>query len=88
LYDITLYEYKYKDLYLSPTDQRYQKNIIGFLAEDVYKKYPIACNLDKDGKPEMWNINILFPAALKLIQNQHKEIKQLEKRMRILEQAS
>ena len=86
LYDFSIVSYKYDNNYLFRNDVRYKKNIIGFLAEDIYKKYPIACNLDKNGKPEMWNINILFPAALKLIQDQHKEIEQLKKRVDKLEQ--
>ncbi len=88
LYDFNIVSYKYRDNYLFRNDKRYKKNIIGFVAEDIYKKYPIACNLDKNGKPEMWNINILFPAALKLIQDQHKEIEQLKERVCILEQTN
>lgn len=86
LYDLDIVSYKYKDGYLNKKDQRYKKNVIGFIAEDVYEKYPIACNLDEDGNPEMWNINILFPVALKLIQEQHEEIENLKKRIEILEQ--
>lgn len=78
LYDLNIVSYKYKDDYLETDDQRYKKEIPGFIAEDVYEKYPIACNLDKDGKPEMWEVNILFPAALALIQEQHKDIEVLK----------
>lgn len=74
LYDINVVSFRYNDDYLPETDQRYQKDIPGFIADDVYEKYPIACNLDKDGNPEMWDINILFPAALKLIQDLHKDM--------------
>lgn len=79
LYDIDVVTFKYNDDYLSETDQRYRQDIPGFLAEDVYEKYPIACNLDADGNPEMWDINIMFPAALALIQEQHKDIESLKK---------
>lgn len=79
LYDFNIVTYKYNDGYLSCNDQRYGCNIIGFLAEDIYKKYPIACNLDKNGNPEMWDVNILFPAALKLIQEQYYSIQELQK---------
>lgn len=85
LYDLNIVSYKYKDKYLTASDQRYRKNIIGFLAEDVHEKYPIACNLDENGDPEMWNINILFPAALKLIQDQHKEIEAMKERISRIE---
>ena len=86
LYELDIVSYKYKDNYLYHSDERYGKDIIGLIAEDVHEKYPSACNLDGEGKPEMWNINILFPAALKLIQEQHKELEKLKERIEILEQ--
>lgn len=79
LYDIDVVTFKYNDDYLNASDQRYNTDIPGFIAEDVYEKYPIACNLDNEGRPEMWDINIMFPAALQLIQNQHKDIEELKK---------
>ncbi len=84
LYDLNVVSYKYNDDYLPVTDQRYNHDILGFIAEDVYDKYPEACNLNKNGKPEMWNINILFPAALKLIQDQHKELQTLKGKIKVL----
>ena len=84
LYDLNVVSYKYNDDYLPVTDQRYNHDILGFIAEDVYEKYPEACNLNKNGKPEMWNINILFPAALKLIQDQHKELQTLKRKVKAL----
>ena len=84
LYNLNIFSYKYKDNYISIDDQRYNHDILGFIAEDVYEKYPIGCNLNKYGKPEMWNINILFPAALKLIQDQHKELQSQKKKIKAL----
>lgn len=78
LYDIDIVSFRYNDDYLPQTDQRYNVDIPGFIAEDVYEKYPIACNLDNEGRPEMWDVNIMFPAALKLIQDQHKDIEKLK----------
>lgn len=86
LYNIDIISFRYNDDYLPITDQRYQQDIPGFIAEDVYKKYPIACNLDSDGKPEMWDINIMFPAALALIQEQHKDIESLKEKIEILKE--
>lgn len=86
LYDLNIVSYKYKDNYLPYNDQRYNHNILGFIAEDVYEKYPEACNLNVDGSPEMWEINILFPAALKLIQEQHKEIDKLKEQIESIKQ--
>lgn len=78
LYDLDVVSFQYNDDYISESDQRYKQAIPGFIAEDVYEKYPIACNLDAEGRPEMWDINILFPVALKLIQEQHKDIEFLK----------
>lgn len=86
LYDLNIVSYKYLDHYLPANDQRYKHDILGFIAEDVYEKYPEACNLNDDGLPEMWEINILFPAALKLIQEQHKEIIALSEQIETMKQ--
>lgn len=87
LYDLPVIQFKYNDDYLSRDDQRYGQDIIGFLAEDVYETYPIACNL-KDGKPEVPEYNMLIAPMLKLIQEQHEEIENLKQRVSALEQQS
>lgn len=84
LYDLPIIQFKYNDDYLVKGDQRYQKDIIGFLAEDIYDIYPIACDL-KNGEPEAPNYHILMAPMLKLIQEQHEEIEKLKKRIEILE---
>lgn len=83
LYDLNVVSYKYKDDYISDTDQRYRMDVVGLIAEDVYEKYPVACSLDRNGKPEMWDIHILFPAALKLIQQLHQEIESLKQQLNV-----
>ncbi|MDE5717007.1 MAG: tail fiber domain-containing protein, partial [Lachnospiraceae bacterium] len=85
LYSLPVIQFKYNDDYLNEDDQRYGKDIIGFLAEDVYETYPIACNL-KDGKPEVPEYNMLIAPMLKLIQEQHEEIENLKQRIAFLEQ--
>lgn len=86
LYNLNVIAYKYIGDYLHPNDTHTDNTFIGFTAEDVYEKYPIACNLDTDGNPENWEINILFPALLKLVQEQHETILALEKRITALEE--
>ena len=86
LYNVDVLSFRYKSDYLDDSDQRYCKDIPGFIAENIFENYPIACDLDSEGHPEMWNIQILFPVAVKLIQDQHKEIEQLKKRVDKLEQ--
>lgn len=85
LYDVSVVRFKYNDDYLSEGDQNYGKDVIGFIAEDVAEKYPVAVNYDDEGKPEMWQSNYLIPAMMKLIQNQKKEIDELKVRLDRLE---
>lgn len=85
LYDVSVVRFKYNDDYLSEDDQNYGKDVIGFIAEDMAEKYPVAVNYDDEGKPEMWQSNYLIPAMMKLIQNQKKEIDELRARLDRLE---
>lgn len=62
---------------------------IGFIAEDVAKYYPPAARWNKNHtEVDTWEISDMFPAVVKLIQDQHKEIEQLKKRVCILEHAN
>lgn len=81
LYDLKVWQYKYKEGHLNKNDQRYGQDIIGFIAEDVKQKYPIAVNYNEDGQIENWNVEMIVPAMLKLIQNQKKEIDELKERL-------
>lgn len=85
LYDVSVVRFKYNDDYLSEDDQNYGKDVIGFIAEDMAEKYPVAVNYDDEGKPEMWQSNYLIPAMMKLIQNQKIEIDELRERLDRLE---
>ena len=78
LYDLGIYQYKYRDGHIAKNDQRYGMTHIGFLAEDVKHKYPIAANYNDDGQVEDWSERYMIPAMLKLIQNQNKEIQNLK----------
>lgn len=77
LYDVPVKTYKYKDGYLSKEDERYNKDIIGFIAEDINKVLPIAVN-HVDGKVEMWESSIIIPCLLGLIQDLNNRLKVLE----------
>lgn len=85
LYDVEVVQYKYNDDYLSKDDQRYGKDIIGFIAEEVAEAMPGAVDYDDEGRPEMWNVHVIVPAMMKLIQNQKKEIDELRARLDRLE---
>ena len=78
LYDLGVYQYKYRDGHISKNDQRYGMNHIGFLAEDVKQKYPIAANYNDNGEVEDWSERYIIPAMLKLIQKQNQEIQNLK----------
>lgn len=71
LYNLPVVEYVYKDGYLHESDLRYKQKFIGFIAENVDDIYPLATNYNEDGSVESWNVNIIVPAMLKLIQDQH-----------------
>lgn len=79
LYDLPIKQFRYKEGYLSKNDKRYNKNILGFIAEDVQEIYEPATEYDEDGQVEMWNSDVMIPAMLKLIQEQHIEIEQMKK---------
>lgn len=81
LYNLPVKSYTYKENYLSETDRNCGKRMIGFIAEDVDKIYPKACQYDEEGKPEMWNSKILIPAMLDLIQKQHAEIEKIKEKL-------
>lgn len=83
--NIDVVKYKYIDGYLDETDQRKDKLIPGFIAEQVYEFLPIAVDLDSNGDPKNWNERIIIPIMVKTIQDQQKTIDNLTKRIERLE---
>ena len=84
LYKLPIKQFKYKEDYLNKKDKRYNKNILGFIAEDVQQIYEPAVEYDENGNVEMWNSDVIIPAMLKLIQEQHKDIEQLQNEIKEL----
>lgn len=78
LYDIPVNEYVFNEGYLEPGDPRYNKKVIGLIAEEVEKHYPIAAEKNDYGEIENWNDRYLIPPMLSLIQRQHEEIEILK----------
>ncbi len=78
LYDLPVRSFRYRKGYLEKGDRREKKDIIGLIVEELEEVYPIAVNYDEKGRPEMWNVQILLPAMLRLIQEQNERIKKLE----------
>lgn len=91
LYDIEVIQFKYKkDYFTNEEDVRYRKDMIGFIAEDIYDKYRIAADYHVDEETgevlvDGWNEQYLIPAMLKLIQDQNKRLKDQEERLKKLE---
>jgi hypothetical protein len=93
LYDVSVVSFKYKkDHFTNKEDIRYQRDMIGLIAEDVYDKYPIAADYHYDDAGEVvcdgWNDQYLIPAMLKLIQDQKKEIDAVRKELQALQAAT
>lgn len=82
LYDLKVWQYKYREGHLDKNDQRYGQDIIGFIAEDIKQKYPIAANYNEYGEVENWNVEMIVPAMLKLIQDQKKDIDELKEKLK------
>ena len=64
-----------------PVDGKPDDLYIGLIAEEVNKAYPAATEYTEDGQVEMWNIKALFPALLKIVQDQQKEIEALKEQI-------
>ena len=87
LYDVDIVQFKYVDDFLSKSDQRHGKNLIGFIIEDLEEKFPVAVDKNgNDSKTWSWNSAYLIPPMLKLIQNQKAQIDELESRVRKIEE--
>lgn len=77
LYKLPVVRFRFKDGYISEDDERYGKDVIGFIAEDVDELYPIAVR-HEDGQAEMWESNYIIPAMMELIKRQKHEIDELQ----------
>lgn len=87
LYNLKVKQFKYKDEYQpKENDSRYNKPLIGFIAEEVAEVYPIAVDyeIDENGNKivENWNERYIIPALLKLIQEQNERITALENKLK------
>lgn len=87
LYDVQVRQFKYKDDYIDKDDQRFDTVVPGFIVEELKEVYPIAVDYDGD-KPKDWNERYMIPPMLKLIQDQHKQIEDLTRRIEALERAT
>lgn len=85
LYDIPVVQFRFNMDHLNnPLDSRYDKDVIGLIADDVAKYYPIAADYE-DGQVENWNSRYLIPPMLSLIQEQHREIQSMQSQIYIIQ---
>ena len=83
LYNLDVRQFKFNTDYLTnKEDDRYDTTVIGLIAEEVNKVYPIAVSHSKDENGniicEDWDVRYLVPAMLALIQEQNERLKKLE----------
>lgn len=77
LLNLPIRAFKYKEDYLPTTDDRYDKLLPGFIAEEVAAIYPTAVDYE-DGVVETWNSQYIIPALLALIQDLNARVEALE----------
>lgn len=83
LYDVPVRQFRYNPgTLVDGTDDILR---IGFIAEEIEDIYPLAVCHDEDGLASDWSERPLIPAMLKLIQDQKKQIDDLEARLAKLE---
>lgn len=81
LYDVNVVQFKYKPSFYGLPDDTPMDTVIGFIAEDIKKKYPCAIEYDEEtGAVNNWLERYIIPPMLSLIQEQHEEIEILKKR--------
>ena len=78
--DITPCVFTFKAGYLAEDEPKNGKPVHGFYAEDVEENYGEGV-IYKDGLVENWNERTMIPAMLRVIQEQERRIKDLERRM-------
>lgn len=79
LYDIDVVQFQYKPSFYNLPEGTPMETVIGFIAEDIYDKYPVACEFDEDtGAINNWLERYMIPPMLALIQEQHKDIEHLK----------
>lgn len=84
LYKIQPVIAKYKDDYLTDADERYQKTMPMFIAEDVDEHFKICASHNNDGTVEDWNYRIMIPAMFQMIKSQKEQIDKMEEQINSL----
>ena len=84
IYDLPVSQFRYKEEFSGGDNTELY---IGFIAEDVAKYYPSAARWNEDHtEVDTWEMSDMFPALVKLIQEQHSDIEMLKKEIEKLKQ--
>lgn len=82
IYDLPVSQFRYKEDFGGGDDSDLY---IGFIAEDVAKHYPPAARWNADHtEVDTWEMSDMFPALVKLIQEQHADIEKLKEEIESL----
>lgn len=84
LLNLPVRSFTYKSGYISEEDDRFNKPLPGFIAEEVEEHYPIAVDYS-EGQPHTWNERFIVPGMLALIQNLNQELISIKSRLDALE---
>ena len=83
IYDLPVCQFRYNAKNGGGNDSQLY---IGFIAEDIAKYYPAAARWNKEHtEVDTWEMSDLFPAVVKLVQEQHKEIETLKEQFKKLQ---
>ncbi len=82
---IPVRQFVYNDGYLTEGDPCENKTIPGLIAEEVGEIFPVAAISTQDGEYENWNDRMILVMLLKTVQEQQKQIRELEARCTALE---
>jgi hypothetical protein len=80
--DIPVRQYKYNSENI-PVGKDADDLYIGIIAEEAAMAFPAAAEYNEDGEVEMWNVKVIVPAMLKILQDQQKEIKDLKEQLKL-----
>lgn len=86
LYDLDVIQFVYNDDIAPEGDENHDRELPGFIVEDLEEIYPAAVQKEPDDPEESknwtWSPTRLIPPMLQLIQEQHREIEDLKRRIK------